>query len=871
MKAIRLRTEYLPEPMGLDITKPRFYWNCEGGMVQTAYRITAMRDGKTVFDTGKVQSGSMTHIPYEGEELHSRDRVIWSVQLWDENDVPGEASESWFELGLLKPTDWHAQWITGGYAPRKNERYPADCFLKEFSLKKPVQRARLYITACGLYEATLNGTRVGDFVMTPGCTDYRKRIQYQTYDVTHLLGPDNRLEVELADGWYRGSLGAYGQTAVYGRQTKLLCQMEIIYEDGSNELVISGGSWRWSNDGPVRFADLKDGEAYDAAKKPSYSGQAVPVKEKIVPTASNNVPVREKEHFQPTMTVAPSGKIILDFGQNIAGFIAFRVHGERGQQVKLRMGETLDANGELYQGNMQLDKPVKEWGQAKAIMLMMGKGDKLREAMQPTPLQEVVFRCSGGEDSYKTRFAVFGFRYCEVETDIDIKPEDFEAIAVYSDLEQVGEFECSHPGVNQLFSNILWSMKGNFLDIPTDCPTRERLGWTGDAQIFFNAGAYLMDTAAFFRKWLVDLDESRLKNGLCPSVVPYAGMDMMYNNSGSSAGWADAMVLVPYRYWKRFGDCSALERHCGMLSGFARYLIAHTGHKDKKQAQANPYNKYVYEKGVHLGEWLEPEEFRDDPYASHKPNPEVPTAYLHYSMRLLAEIAHELGKFEDEKLYREYANGAKKAYCWMFLQDGAPDTDRQAKLVRPLALGLTEGDDALTTALQNRLAQAVVNRDAKISTGFLSTAFVLDTLTKAGRPDLAYQMLENEQAPGWLFQVNHGATTVWEEWEGENEGKNSTGSLNHYSPGAVVQWMFDTVAGIRPDGENRFVIAPIPGGTLTHASASYQSLYGKVESRWEKTEGGVRYTVTVPPNTTARVILPDGGEHIVGAGQHTFG
>jgi len=378
----------------------------------------------------------------------------------------------------------------------------------------------------------------------------------------------------------------------------------------------------------------------------------------------------------------------------------------------------------------------------------------------------------------------------------------------YSDLEQTGSFTCSNEKVNKLVQNTVWSMKGNFLDVPTDCPTRERLGWTGDAQVFFDTGAYLMNAAPFFRKFMRDMADNQMKSGKISAVMPYNGLSMLYDNTGGSVGWGDCAVLLPYRYWKRYGDRSFLEEFYPVMRGLAEFMIAGTGHKSKKAAKENPYNQYVYEKGMHLGEWLEPEEFQDKIAAGHSAlHTEEATAYLHYTMRHMAEVAQALGKTEDTARYAEYAEGAKKAYHHLFLQNGAPDTDRQAKLVRPLALGLAEGDEEIKKALEARLIQAVERREYRIATGFLSTPFVLGTLTKAGQVDLAYKMLENEQCPGWLYEMNQGATTIWEDWEGKL-------SQNHYSPGAVCQWLFDTAAGIRVDGENRFVIRPIPGGTL---------------------------------------------------------
>lgn len=872
MKATHLQVEYLTTPLGLDIVKPRFYWNCEGGKTQRAYRIkveaepelkAAVEGSGLLWDSGKVESASMTHIPYEGRELKSRERIVWSVCLWDEADRQGEWSSSRFEMGLLEQRDWVAGWISGDYKPKKNRRYPVDHFKKTFSLTGEIKKARLYVSACGLYEARINEKRVGDFVMAPGCTDYRKRLSYQTYDVTALLNRrDNSLELELADGWYRGSLGCFGQTHVYGRVTKLICQLELVFTDGSKETILSDGSFDWSNDGPVRVSDIKDGEIYEAGMLPSYSGKAAEVAEDKSLVASNTVSVKEKEHFTATLLTTPSGKKVLDFGQNIAGFLSFQVKGEKGAQIRLLMGEILDTDGEFTQKNFQAQKPVREFGKGKEVLLILGFADKLKKT-QPTPKQEILFTCSGKTDSYKTSYAVFGFRYVLIETDVEFRQEDFEAIAVYSDLEMTGEFTCSSEKVNRLYQNTLWSMKGNFLDIPTDCPTRERLGWTGDAQVFFNTGAYYMNTAPFFRKWMQDMADGILKSGVVPAVVPYAALDMMYNNTAGSAGWGDAAVLLPYRYWKRYGDCLVMEEYYDKIARpYAMFMLAHTGHSDKKEAQANPLNAFVYEKGRHLGDWLEPEEFQDKITAGSKiKQTETATAYFHYSMTLMAEMAQALGRNKDAESFLKNAQGSKKAYEALFLQNGAPDTDRQAKLVRPLALGLAEG--SLKKAMEKRLAAAVEHREYRIGTGFLSTPFILSVLTEAGYTDMAYKMLENEEAPGWLYEVNQGATTVWEDWEGSV-------SHNHYSPGAVCQWLFDTVAGIRPAGENHFIIAPSPGGTLTEAHGSYHSLYGKITSGWKQEGEQTVYRISVPGNVTAELILPDGERKELSCGDYCY-
>ena len=849
MRAIHLRTEYLDRPLGLGIAAPRLSWHCEGGVKQTAYQIIAKRRDETVWDSGKVSSSCMMHIAYEGAVLKSRDRVDWSVTLWDENDVPGEAAETWFELGLLESGDWQAKWISGDYKPQKRNRYPVDCFRKRFTAPGEIVKARLYAAARGVYDVTINGKRLEDFILAPGMTDYRKRIQYQTYDVTDLLAEENTMELRLADGWFRGSVAAYGVTNVFGTQTSVLAQLEITFSDGRVRKVRTGDSWQWSNDGPIRFADLKDGEVYNATMQPSYRGEALVVAAPrgVKLCSSDNVPVIEHERFTPTLL---PGKV-LDFGQNIAGSLSFRFKGKKGQHIRIVCSELYDEKTQSVIRNAVETKPASGWTQPKLIKKLLTQ--QVSDAVD-TPLQEILFTCSGGEDCYKTSFTVFGFRYAQIIGDVDIQPEDFAAITVYSDMEQTGDFSCSDERVNQLLINTRWSMKGNFLDVPTDCPTRERLGWTGDAQVFFNTGAYLMNTAPFFKKWIRDMEDGQYENGLISGVVPYSGVDMMYKATGGSVGWADAVYLVPYRYYKRFGDQELLRKCWAMMKKYADYLLS----KIEKDGH--------YEKGVHLGEWLEPIEYRDKVNGPKAKHPEECTAYLYLTMTTMAEIAVLLGEPSDD--YKKAAERAKAAYT----RFSELDTDRQAKLVRPLALGLLDGEEK--KKVQARLVKAVENYRYRVGTGFMSTSFLLSELTKAGAAEAAYKVLLNTEKPGWLYEVEQGATTIWETWEGYvGKGavdKGDAGSLNHYSPGAVCQWLFDTVAGIRVTGENRFMIAPIPGGGLDHAGASYVSPYGKVESRWERTDSGMNYIITIPANTAAEIILPDGRRETVAAGTYTF-
>lgn len=463
MKAIRLRTEYMKNPMGIDIKNPRLMWNCEEGIKQTAYQIICTdEDEHTLWDSGKVQKDFMRAV-YSGQILKSRTRVCWKVRLWDENNQAGEWSEeAIFEMGLLSPKCWRAKWITGNYRVNKKKRYPVDCFMKELEIDKKVCRARLYITACGIYEARLDGRKIGEFCLAPGITDYNKRVHYQTYDVTDFLEPGkHRLSVQMADGWYRGSVGAWGLRNEYGTETKFLGQLEILYEDGSKAVLKTGESWKWSDDGPIRFADNKDGEIVEAGRIPSYKKQAKVTSHPVTPVASNNVPVVEKERFSPAMHTAPNGRKLFDFGQNISGYLEFCVNAKEGQKIFIRCGELLDEEGNLTLKNIQCTR--KDFA---------------------TPLQEITYTCKEGENHYKTTFAVFGFQYAEVGTEVEISEDDVIAIAVYSDIEQTGYFESSNPLLNRLVDMTAWSTKGNSLDIPTDCPTRERHGWTGDVRIF---------------------------------------------------------------------------------------------------------------------------------------------------------------------------------------------------------------------------------------------------------------------------------------------------------------------------------------------------------------------------------------------------
>ena len=660
---------------------------------------------------------------------------------------------------------------------------------------------------------------------------------------------ENVLTAQLADGWYRGSCGAWGINCQYGKETKLLMQLEIAYTDGTAETIGTDGTWDWSNDGPIRFADNKDGEIVEAFRVPSYGGKAKVTSHKVVPSASNNVPVTEHETFRPVLSIAPNGKKLLDFGQNIAGYVSFTVIAKQGQRMLWRFGEMLSDDGNLTLKNIQLSNQKKT-----------------------TPLQQIEYVCKDGENAYKTSFAVFGFRYAEVETDVALDPEAIRSIAVYSDMDETASFTSSNPLLNRFYDATVWSAKGNHLDIPTDCPTRERHGWTGDAQIFFETAGYLFNFAPFAKKYLNDVFDWQKKNGRLPHITPEGGADFYMWTMNGSVGWSDVGILMPYRYWKLFGDDEILRTFYDGMARYARFMerrCGKTGLMAERVIVDPAVKKYLVNVGQSYGEWAEPEDVCAFVWTDFvAPHPEVSTAYTAYVLNLMAEVSEHLGKTEDAKEFRSFSNGCKAAYQSLVLGGKYDlDTDRQAQLVRPLYMHLL--NEQQTAFAKKRLIEALAHYDWRLGTGFLSTPLILDVLTEID-PESAYRLLENEQIPGWLSMPKAGATTIWEAWEGPNSTKGGIGSLNHYSKGAVCAWMLKTMCGIRVDGENHFTIMPVPGGHFTHAAATYNSVYGEVASAWTRENGILTYTITVPANCAATVVLPGEAPKTILSGTYTF-
>lgn len=845
IQAIKLRCEYMVNPIGIDIVKPLLTWNVEGAAAQSAYELKTWKNGKIEESSKKTQSSSM-HCIYNGS-AGSRDIIEWCIRLYDENGVCGEWSQKQsFEIGLLRKEDWKAGWISGGYTPKKTERYSVDCFRKKFQAQEnKLQKARLYISAFGLYEAKLNGHRIGTFILAPGSTDYRKRVQYQVYDVLSLLqSGTNEFTLELADGWYRGANGAFGNTCVYGIQTKFIAQLELTDQNGRTTVIGSDGTFDWSNDGSIVFADLKDGEIIHAGNTPSYTRKSREVEwGTALLTASNNVSVTEHETFQGELIKTPDGKTVIDFKQNIAGYVTFSLKAKAGQRVFLRYGEMLDENGNFTQKNIQL----------------------IRKKIGATPLQQTEYICKEGINKYKPKFAIAGFRYMLIETEVSFAAEDFTAVAVYSDLEYTCRFDSSNELLNKFVKATEWSVKGNTADVPTDCPTRERAGWTGDAQIFFCTAAYMTAYAPFGRKFIRDMTDRETKNGIVHQIVPWVGEPKYMSRMDGSIGWACAIVLIPYHYYKMYKDKRILEENYDAMSRYAHFMIRRTGKMGifaRPLGLSGKVGKYAVNCGQSFGEWSEPTDINAFHISDFiAPHPEESTAYTHFTLKHMAEIAEILDKKEDASFFKEYSDGARTAYQELVEKKAySLDTDRQAKLVRPLFMGLLNTKQRKYA--RERLLKALDNYDWRLGTGFLSTPFILYVLEDIDT-ELAYRLLENEKCPGWLHMPLNGATTVWESWEGFD-------SRNHYSKGAVCEWLFTRMCGIQIIEENKFRIAPKPGGQFTFARTEFDSIYGKVSCGWHKQENGYELEIGLPSNTMATVSLPGREDMVIGSGNHKF-
>lgn len=843
MKAIKLKTERLVNPLGIDIKQPSLSWICQDGITQTAYEIEAVSDGCIIWKSGKVSTNKMQVI--FGEVLESKQRVSWKVRLWDEADTVEEWSEeAFFEAGILDAAQFVAKWINPELVSDPCIHMPASYLQTTF--KAPLgSQARLYITCHGLYEAYLNGLRVGDFVLAPGSDTYNKKLTYQTYDVTELVKEGkNDVQVILGDGWYRSCSGVDGERNLFGEDIALYFQLEV---DGV-PVCISDEKWQATQDGPIRENDMQQGEIYDARKESLTSWHEVKVQDFQIThfKGSNSVPVVEQERFAGKIMITPNGETVIDYGQNLAGYVEFTVDAKEGQTLIMTHGESLDENGNFTIENFQDRKRHKE-GEIK---------------------QRVELICRNGRNHYKSKFTIWGFRYAKIETDIDLATATFTSIAVYSNMEQTGSFQCSNEDVNQLVCNSIWSMKSNFCDMPTDCPTRERAAWTGDMGIFIETGLFFADCYPVVRKWLSECRLNQYDDGKLAIIAPpnnpmsqYAGM------LASSVGWGDASIIVPYTLYKRFNDVRILEENYEMMQGWYGFLENRAKQINEQNTieKENPYAMYTIDSGVDFGEWCEPGV--SAMAAMSKPQYKVATAYFARSGRMLAEIAEVLGRSEDAAHYRDTAENAAKAFHFVATDNGKIHSDRQAEYVRAIAFDLLSEEEIKAAAAE--LNGKIIENDYHLNTGFLSTPSLCSVLAEYGYQETAYRLLLQDTMPGWLYEVKKGATSIWETWDGINEKGEVSASLNHYSYGAVCGWLFAGVCGIQVEND-RIKIAPQPHQLLGYAKAVYQSSMGEIVSAWKYEQDQFFYEITVPANAKAEVCLPDGRHEFVTTGVHHF-
>ncbi|MBP3488704.1 MAG: family 78 glycoside hydrolase catalytic domain [Roseburia sp.] len=844
MRAINLKTEHMRNPIGIDIVNPYLSWNCTDGKKQTAYEIEAASGGMGFWNSGKVRTDRMSAVLEKPAE--SKQQVVWKVRLWDENDIPGEWSETAvFEIGITDRSLFKAKWINPELTCDPQAHRPASYLRTSFQARKG-KCARLYITCHGLYEAYLNGRRVGNFVLAPGSYDYDKRLAYQTYDVTDLLEEGyNEVSVILGDGWYRSVSGVDGNRNLYGEDVALFFQLEV---DGAI-VCISDENWQASQSGPIRENDMQQGEVIDARMEEIADYHAVKIEdfgtEKLV--CANCVPVTEAERFRGRIIKTPNGETVIDYGQNLAGYVEFTVFAHAGQKLILSHGETLDENGNFTQENFQDRKRHKEGGTN----------------------QRVTYICKEGENHYKSRFTIWGFRYAKVEGDVDLTDAEFTSIAVYSDMEQTGSFTCSNEDVNKLVQNSIWSQKSNFCDVPTDCPTRERAAWTGDMGVFADTGIYLADCYPVIRKWLAECRLAQYPDGKIANIAPRNNEPGYFSKLlAGSVGWGDACIIVPYVLYKRYQDRRILEENYEMMQKWYAFLEKRAKQRPLnpvKRLKRNPYRNYTIETGIDYGEWCEPDV--ESTSAMRTPQGKVATAYYAQSGRMLAEIAEILGKTEDAKRYADTAGKARMAYRHIALENGRIVSDRQAEYVRALIFDLLEEDEKKQAAQD--LNQLVIEKNYHLNTGFLSTPSLCKVLADCGYTETAYRVLLQDTMPGWLYQVKKGATTIWENWDGINEKGEPSASLNHYSKGAVTGWLFSGVCGIHVEN-GRITIRPQPSPALKYARAVYDSPLGEIVSGWKYDGDTVTYEIQIPANTQADIILPDGRTEKVSAGRYNF-
>lgn len=829
-----LRVENLKDPLGLDIVTPRFSWQLQSSnrnIAQDAYEIRVIEGKKSTWASGKISSGQSVHVPYAGPALESGKLYSWRVRVWDiQGKTSAWSSPANFRMALLKAEDWKAKWIESGFEEDSIMR-PAQYFRKEFQAGKKIASAIAYITSHGIYEAEINGKRVGDLYLTPGWTSYKKRIQYQVYDVTSMLKDRNAIGVSVGNGWYRGYLAWENNKNVYGDKLGVLFQLDIQYTDGSRETVISDESWK-SSTGPVRYTEIYHGEIYDAGKdikgwsQPGFDDSRwTAVKTASYPDAqllaTYNEPIKKQKTFNALKLITtPKGEKVIDFGQNLVGWVMVKGKGNKGDTIKIKHAEVLDKEGNFYIENLRAAK-------ATATYILNGQGEEI----------------------FEPNFTFFGFRYIKIEgVEGEINPSDYTAVALHSDMPPTGQFTTSNELVNKLQHNIQWGQRGNFLDVPTDCPQRdERLGWTGDAQVFFRTAAYNFGVNNFFSKWMKDVALDQQPGGSVPFVVP----NVLGPGAGASAGWADVATIIPWDAWQVYGDKRILEDQYSSMKSWVKYM---------RDSSTN----HLWNRGFHFGDWLFYRPFDDnDGRAAVTDKYLIAQCFYANSARILANAAKVLGNTADAEEYSKLVDSIKSAFAREYMTPtGRLVSGTQTAYV--LALNFDMLPEALRKQAAERLVQNIRSYGTHLTTGFLGTPYLCHVLTRFGYTDVAYDLLMQETYPSWLYPVKMGATTIWERWNGIGPDGNfapaSMNSFNHYAYGAIGDWMYRTIAGINSDeqqtGYKHIHIKPHIGGGLKHASASLNTNYGTVESAWKLENKTVSMNIKIPANTTATVFIP---------------
>lgn len=846
-----LRTEYRKNPMGIDAAEPRLSWkvmSSKRNVMQSGYQVRVGTDsaglqaGKAiVWDSGEQKSDASVFVRYKGALLKSGTRYYWQVRIRDNQGNKSAWSDvnSW-HTGLRSAEEWSAQWI--GSSSADTLAGPSPIFRKVFATEGKVKSAVLYITAHGLYEAQLNGRRIGSDQLAPGWTSYHKRLLYQSYEVTDLMKDgQNAIGFTLGDGWYRGFLAFDRRRNFYGKRLSALAQLVIEYTNGTKKTINSDDSWKYST-GPILFSDLYNGEIYDARlEKERWStanyndagwrkAQVIDADKGLLESSISPL-AKKQEQFKVIKVIkTPKGETVLDFGQNLVGWVSFKLSGKAGSYIQLEHGEVLDKAGNFYDAN-------------------------LRHARQHV---KYIFKGSGVE-SYEPHFTYQGFRYVKLTGDFaKIDPLSFKAIAVYSDMDPTGTFNTSNALLNQLQHNIEWGQKGNFMDVPTDCPQRdERLGWTGDAQVFFRTAAFNMDVAGFFTKWMKDVASDQLKNGSIPFVVP----NVLNENDAGSTGWGDVATIIPWNMYIAYGDKEILANQYSSMKAWVDFMTS----KSKDD---------LWNTGFHFGDWLfyRPNDDNDgrsaitDKYL-------IAQAFYAHSTQLLMNTAKVLGKKDDEAQYAALLGRIKKAFLKEYVTpNGRMVSGSQTAYV--LALNFDMLPENLRPQAVEFLVRNIESYGNHLTTGFLGTPYLCHVLSRFDRTDVAYRLLLQETYPSWLYPVKMGATTIWERWDGiKQDGSFQTtdmNSFNHYAYGAIGDWMYRVMAGLDTDesapGYKKIRIAPKPGGNISHAAAQLETLYGLAVSDWKTDNGVFKLKVVIPANTTAEIRLPGAAKAAVTEG-----